>query len=66
MPRRRLPVEVPPAGIVPSLEVAGDNIVVGGENSIRSKILSHFANTNGNSDDDPKRIGATGKSSESC
>jgi predicted aspartyl protease len=42
VPRRRLPIEVPPAGTAPSPEVAGDNTVVGRESSIRSKILSHF------------------------
>jgi predicted aspartyl protease len=40
--RRRLLVEVPPAGTVPSLEVVGDSTIMGRENSIRSKILSHF------------------------
>jgi hypothetical protein len=35
VPRRRLPIEVPLAGTVPSPEVAGDNTVGGRENSIR-------------------------------
>jgi predicted aspartyl protease len=42
IPRRRLPVELPPAGVVPSTEVAEDGTVTNRENSIRSKILSHF------------------------
>jgi hypothetical protein len=42
VPRRRLPIEVSPASTMPSPEVAGDSIVLGRENSIRSKILSHF------------------------
>jgi hypothetical protein len=42
IPRRRLPVELPPAGVVPSTEVAEDSIVTNRENSIRSKILFHF------------------------
>jgi predicted aspartyl protease len=37
-----MPVELPPAGVVPSTEVAEDNTVTNRENSIRSKILSHF------------------------
>ncbi len=40
--RRRLPVEMPPTGTAPSTELAKDNTVVSQENSIRSKILSHF------------------------
>jgi len=42
IPRRRLPVELPPTGVVPPTEVADDNVVMNRENSIRSKILSHF------------------------
>ncbi len=42
IPRRRLPVELPPMGVVPPTEAAEDNIVVNRENSIKSKILSHF------------------------
>ncbi len=42
VPRRRLPIEMPPAGTVSSTDVAEDNTVVNRENSIRSKILSHF------------------------
>ncbi len=42
IPRRRMPVELPLANVVPSTEVAEDNPVVNRENSIRSKILSHF------------------------
>ncbi len=42
IPRRRLPVEMPPAGIVSSTKIAEDSTVVNRENSIRSKILSHF------------------------
>ncbi len=42
VPRCRLPVEVPPANTVPSTDVAEDNTGVNREDSIRSKILSHF------------------------
>jgi predicted aspartyl protease len=42
VPRRRMPIEVPSADTSPAPEVAGDSTVVGRENSIRSKILSHF------------------------
>jgi predicted aspartyl protease len=42
VPRRRIPVEVPAADTSPTPEIAGDSTVVGRENSIRSKILSHF------------------------
>jgi predicted aspartyl protease len=42
IPRRRQPVELPPTGVVPSIEAAEDNVVMNQENSIRSKILSHF------------------------
>ncbi|CAN5950853.1 unnamed protein product [Sphagnum jensenii] len=42
IPRRRLPVELPPTGVVPPTEAIEDNVVMNRENSIRSKILSHF------------------------
>ncbi len=42
VPRRRLLIEMPPTGTAPSTELAEDNTVVNRENSIRSKILSHF------------------------
>jgi len=42
LPRRRLPVELPPAGVGPSTEVAEIGTIPNQENSIRSKILSHF------------------------
>ncbi len=42
VPRRRMPVELTPAGVVPQAEVAEDDGVVNRESSIRSKILSHF------------------------
>jgi hypothetical protein len=42
IPRRRLPVELPPTGVVPPTEVAEDSVVMNRENSIKSKILSHF------------------------
>jgi hypothetical protein len=42
IPRRRMPVELPPVNVVPLTEVAEDNTVVNRENSIRTKILSHF------------------------
>jgi predicted aspartyl protease len=43
VPRRRMPVEMAPAGTVPSPEAAGEGTGVGRETSVRSKILSHFA-----------------------
>jgi len=42
IPRRKMPIELPPANVVPSTEVAEDSTVVNQENSIRSKILFHF------------------------
>ncbi len=42
IPKRRLPVELPPASVGPSNEVAKDGTIPNRENSIRSKILSHF------------------------
>ncbi len=42
MPRRRMPVEVAPAGTVPSPTAVGEGTGVGRETSVRSKILSHF------------------------
>jgi hypothetical protein len=42
IPRRRLQVELPPTGAVPPIEAAEDSVVVNRENSIKSKILSHF------------------------
>jgi len=42
VPRRRLPVEMPPTGTVPSPDVTEDSTGVNREDSIRSKILSHF------------------------
>jgi len=42
VPRRRMHVEVAPAGTEPSLEVAREGIRMNWENSVRSKILSHF------------------------
>jgi hypothetical protein len=42
VPRLRLPVEMPPTRTTPSTELAEDNTMVNRENSIRSKILSHF------------------------
>jgi len=42
VPRRRMPVEVSPAGIEPSPEAAGGGMGMNRENSVRSKILSHF------------------------
>jgi len=42
VPRRKLPVEMPSTGTVPSTDVAEDNTGVNREDSIRSKILSHF------------------------
>ncbi len=42
VPRRRIPVEVAPAGNVPSLEVAEEGTRVNRETIVKSKILSHF------------------------
>ncbi len=42
VPKRRLPVKVPPASTVPSTDVIEDSTGVNREDSIRSKILSHF------------------------
>jgi predicted aspartyl protease len=42
LPRRRLPVELPPSGVAPQTEVVEDNVGMNRESSIRSKILSHF------------------------
>ncbi|CAK9882632.1 unnamed protein product [Sphagnum jensenii] len=42
VPRRRMSVELTPAGAVPQAEVVEDGGTVNRENSIRSKILSHF------------------------
>jgi hypothetical protein len=42
IPRRRLPVELPPTSVAPQTEVAEDSIRMSREGSIRSKILSHF------------------------
>jgi hypothetical protein len=42
VPRRRMLVEVAPAGTVPSPEAAREGTGVGRETSVRSKILSHF------------------------
>ncbi len=42
VPRRRMPVEVAPASAGPSSEAEGENTGMNRENSVRSKILSHF------------------------
>jgi predicted aspartyl protease len=42
VPRRRMPVEVAPGVPVPHLEATGEGIGMNRENSVRSKILSHF------------------------
>ncbi|CAK9276041.1 unnamed protein product [Sphagnum jensenii] len=42
IPKRRMPVELPPSGVVPQTEVVEDGVVMNRESSIRSKILSHF------------------------
>jgi hypothetical protein len=42
VPRKRMPVEVAPTGTVPSPEAAGEGTRANRENSVRSKILSHF------------------------
>ncbi len=42
VPRRRMPVEVAPVGIVPSPEATREGTRVNRETSVRSKILSHF------------------------
>jgi len=42
VPKKRMLVEVAPVGTVPSLEAVGEGTGVNRENSVRSKILSHF------------------------
>ncbi len=42
VPQRRIPVEVAPAGNVPSPEVAEEGTKVNRETTVKSKILSHF------------------------
>ncbi len=42
VPRRRMPIEVTPAGDVPSPEIAGEGTGAIRESTVRSKILSHF------------------------
>ncbi len=42
IPRRRLPVEIPQPGAIPSIEAAEGDTIPNREGSIRSKILSHF------------------------
>jgi len=42
VPRRRMPVEVAPAGTAPSPEITVEGAGVNREKSVRSKILSHF------------------------
>jgi hypothetical protein len=42
VPKRRMPVEVAPTGSAPSPEAAREATGVNRENSVRSKILSHF------------------------
>ncbi len=42
VPRRRIPVEVAPAGNIPSPEVAEEGTRVNRETTVKSKILSHF------------------------
>jgi len=42
VPRRRMPIEVAPAGTVPPPEVAVEGVGVNREESVRSKISSHF------------------------
>ncbi len=42
VPRKRMPVEVAPASTGPSSEAAGEDTGMNRENSVRSKILSHF------------------------
>ncbi len=42
VPRRRMPVEVAPAGTVPPPEAVVEGANVNQEESVKSKILSHF------------------------
>jgi len=42
VPRRRLPVEMPLTNTVPSTDIAEDSTGMNREDSIKSKILSHF------------------------
>jgi hypothetical protein len=42
MPKRRIPIDVAPGGVVRILEAAGEGVGVNRDTSVRSKILSHF------------------------
>ncbi len=42
VPRRRMPVEVAPVGAITPPEAVGEGACVNREESVRSKILSHF------------------------
>jgi hypothetical protein len=70
VPRRRMPVEVAPAGTGPSSEAVGKDTGMNRENSVRSKILSHFIKGKVSMTpmetvhDDTRRIGTPRKSSK--
>jgi hypothetical protein len=42
VPRRRVPINIAPGGVVLTLEAVGDGIGVNWDTSLSSKILSHF------------------------
>jgi hypothetical protein len=42
VPKRRIPIDVTPGGVVPTPKAAGDGTGASQDTSIRSKILSHF------------------------
>jgi hypothetical protein len=42
VPRRRIPVDVVPGGVVPTPEAVGDGVGASRDTSVRSKILAHF------------------------
>ncbi len=42
VPRKRMPIDVTPGGVIPTPEVARDGSGVNQDATIRSKILSHF------------------------
>jgi hypothetical protein len=42
VPRKRMPIDIAPGGVVPTLKATGDGLGVNWDTTIRSKILSHF------------------------
>ncbi len=64
VPRRRMPVEVAPAGTGPSSEAEGENTGMNRENSVPFHQRKSFNDTHGNSADDTGRIGTPRKSNK--